>query len=77
MPTAAFVVMIVMMFTTALVVMIVVMFATALAILMVVSVATVATATSAAVLMCHFFQFFWANLFNTFYLSREVQNLTS
>ena len=43
MPTAAFVIMLVM------------MFATALAILMVVSVATVATATTAAVLIRHLF----------------------
>ena len=75
MPTAAFVIMLVMMFATAL--MIVVMFATALAILMMMPIATVATAPTTAVLMRHFFQFFGANLFNTFYLSREVQNLTS
>lgn len=77
MPTAAFVVMIVMMFTAALMIVFVVVFATTLAILMMMPIATVATAPTAVVLMCHFFQFFWANLFNTFYLSREVQNLTS
>ena len=61
MPTTAFVIMIVMMFTTALMVMIVVM-----------PIATIATATTAVVLMCHFFQFFWANLFNTFHLPRKM-----
>ena len=69
--------MVVMMPTAALMIVFVVVFATTLAILMVMPIATVATAPTTAVLMRHFFQFFGANLFNTFYLSREVQNLTS
>ena len=55
MPTAALMIVFVVVFATTLMVMIVVMFATALAILMVVPIAAVATATSAAVLIRHLF----------------------